>query len=287
MRRPCVLLLIVLASAACGRRAHDSQDAFRWEQEIPAGSTIHLRTRAGRIDVVPSDGRSARVAGSTHWVGRKDPIHFAWSQNGNDVYVCAMWTSRGDCDEHSDGLRGSDDSWLDMFSLFKRRSTNASATLQVSLPPGVRVDARTQNGSIALTGATNGVTARTVNGSINIEKSAGPVQAEGTNGSIQVALDSLAPGDKVVLRSVNGNATAVLPAGLEGSVQLSTVNGTVSTDFPINVEGDLRRNKIHGQIGNSSREVVLRTVNGNVSLLKQGEAQPAPASVAREPSQKN
>ena len=282
--RQSLLLLIVLTSAACGRRAHDSQDAFRWEQEIPPGSTIHVRTRSGRIDVVPSDGHSARVAGSTHWVGRKDPVRFAWSQSGNDVYVCALWTARGDCDEHHDGFRGGNDSWLDMFSLFKRRSTNVTATFRVSLPPGVRVDARTLTGSIAMQGATNGVTARTLNGSIDIEKSAGPVEVKGTNGSIEVALDSLAPEDRVVIESVNGNATAVLPSSLDGDVQLSTVNGQVRSDFPISTEGGWRRNKIHGQIGNSSREVLLRTVNGNVSLLKQGAAQPAPAGAARQRS---
>jgi putative adhesin len=286
MRRQ-LLMLIVVASAACGRRPHDSQDAFRWEQEIPPGATIHLRTRSGRIDVMPSDGHAASVVGSTHWVGRRDPIHFAWSQRGGDFYLCAMWTSRGRCDEHSDGLRGSDDSWLDMFSLFKRPSTNAAATLRVSLPPGVKVDARALNGSISMSGVTNGITARTANGSIEIQKSAGPVEAEGTNGSIEVALDSLAPDDRVVLRSVNGSATAVLPANLDGSVQLSTVNGTVTTDFPINAEGTLKRNKIHGQIGNSSREVLLRTVNGNVSLLKQGESQPAPAAAAHDRNQRS
>ena len=86
-----------------------------------------------------------------------------WSQSGNEFYVCAMWAKRGDCNEHSDGLRGSDDSWLDMFSLFKHRSTNAAATLRVALPPGVRVDARTLNGPISMNGATNGMTARTLN----------------------------------------------------------------------------------------------------------------------------
>jgi hypothetical protein len=285
MRRS-LLLLILLSAAACGQRAHDSQDAFQWEQEIPPGSTIHLRTRSGRIDVVPSDGRSARVAGSTHWIGRKDPIRFAWSQDGGDVYVCAMWASRGDCNEHSDGLRGSDDSWLDMFSLFKHRSTNAEATLRLSLPPGVKVDARTLNGSISMNGATNGIIARTVNGSIQIEKSAGSVEAKGTNGSIKVALDSLAPGDRVILENVNGSTTAVLPAGLDGSVQLSTVNGRARSDFPLNDEGNSRRNRIHGQIGNSSREVLLRTVNGDVSLLRQDEAQPAPAGAGRDQSRR-
>ena len=285
--RQSLLLLVLLGAAACGRRVHDAQDAFQWEQEIPPGSTIHLRTRSGRIDVVPSDGRSARLIGSTHWVGRKDPIRFAWSQNGSDVYLCAMWTARGDCNEHSDGLHGSDDSWLDMFSLFKRRSTNAAATLHVSLPSGVKVDARAINGSISMNGVTNGVTARTLNGSIHIERSAGAVEAEGTNGSVEVALDSLAPGDRVVVRSVNGNARAVLPATLDGDVQLSTVNGTVTSDFPINTSGTLKRNKIHGQIGNSSREVLLRTVNGNVSLLKPGDSQPAPATGERDHNQRS
>lgn len=280
------LLLLVVFSAACGRRAHDSQDAFRWEQEIPPGSTIHVRTRSGRIDVVPSVGHSASIAGSTHWIGGKDPVRFAWSQSGGDVYVCAMWTRRGDCNEHSDGLRGSDDSWLNMFSLFKHPSTNATASLRVSLPPGVKVDARTVNGSIAMNGATSGITARTLNGRIDIEKSAGPVQLKGTNGSIEVALDSLAPEDEVILESTNGNATAVLPPSLEGVVQLSTVNGTIRSDFPISTEGELRRNKLHGQIGNSSREVRLRTVNGNVSLLKQADVQPAPAGAAHDRNQK-
>lgn len=285
--RPSLLLLVLVATAACGRRAHDSQDAFRWEQEIPPGTTIHLRTRTGRIDVAPSDGQSLRVSGSTHWVGRKDPIHFAWSQSGNDVYVCAMWT-RGDCNEHSDALRGgSEDSWLDMFSLFKRRSTNAAASLHVSLPPGVKVDARTMNGSISMDGAMSGVTARTLNGSIHIDRSAGPVEAKGTNGSVEVALDSLAPGDRVILESVNGSATAILPSGLDGSVRLSTVNGAVKTDFPVSAEGELRRNELRGQIGNSSREVVLRTINGNVSLLKQSDAQPAPAGGPRDHNPKS
>jgi len=233
----------------------------------------------GRIDVSPVDGRSARIAGATRWVGRRDPIHFVWSREGNDVYVCALWTASGDCNEDSDGFGRAHHSWLDIFSLFKRQSTNATASLSVSLPAGVKVDARTLNGGISMHGATSGVTAHTVNGSINIEESAGPIEAKGTNGSIEVALDSLAPADAIVLESVNGSMTAKLPPGLEAEVQLSTVNGRVRSDFPITTDGEMTSRQLHGQIGKSSREVVLRTVNGNVTLLKQGESQPEPASL--------
>jgi hypothetical protein len=236
----------------------------------------------GRIEVIPADGRSARVAGSTHWVGRKDPIRFAAHRDGDDVYVCALWSSRGDCTDDR-GFSGSDHSWLDMFSLFKRRSTNAMASLRLSLPPGVRVDAHTMNGSISMVGATAGATARTLNGSINIEHSAGPIEARGTNGSIDVSLDSIGPDDELTLQSVNGSMTAVVPADFEGEVQLSTVNGGVRSDFPITTDGEISKHKLHGQIGSSSREVVLKTVNGNISLLKQSESTGAAESGADMP----
>ena len=284
MRSHSLVLLLLCSVAACGRRAHESRDAFRWEEEIPPGSTIHLGTITGRIDVVPAEGRSASVAGSTRWVGRKDPIHFAWRRDGNDVYVCALWTTGGDCGDENGGHFGSDHSWLDIFSLFKRRATNVVASLRVTLPPGVKVDAHTMNGTISMRGATAGVSAWVLNGSIEIEKSAGPIEAKGTNGSIEVALDSLAPDDRVLLQSVNGSMTAVLPPNLEGEVQLSTVNGTVKSDFPITASGEISNHRVRGQIGKSSREVLLKTVNGDVSLLKrQGDApggEPAPSDHA-------
>jgi hypothetical protein len=282
MRKLLSLLVLISAATACGRRAHDVPDAFRWEAEVEPGMTIHLRTITGRIEVTPTDGRSARIAGSTHWVGRQDPIHFSSSRDGDDVYICALWTTRGDCDEDSGSFRDSGHSWLDMFSLFKRRSTNAMASLRVSLPAGVKVDAHTMNGAISMVGATGGITARTLNGSIKIDRAAGPIEAKGTNGSIDVVVDSLGPEDAIILESVNGSMTAAVPPDLEGEVKLSTVNGGVHTEFPVTTEGELSRHSLHGQIGNSSREVVLKTVNGNVSLLKlQGKSRPEAPSVVR------
>ena len=274
------LLALLCAATACGRRTHDVPDAFRWEEEVAPGTTIHLRTLSGGIEVTPAAGRSARVAGSTHWVGRQDPVHFAWTREGSDIYVCALWTKRADCTEDSDGFARSGHSWLDMFSLFKRRPTNVVASLRLALPVGVKVDARATNGTITLHGATAGITAHALNGSINIANSSGPVEAKGTNANISVALDSLKPDDHVLLETVNGNMTASLPSSLDGDVELSTVNGRVRSDFPIRIYGDESRHKLHGQIGKSSREVLLRTVNGNVSLLKQPTMPPSEAAPA-------
>ena len=265
--RTLVSLLALCAVTACGRRAHDSPDAFRWEAEVEPGTTIHLRTGSGRIEVVPGSGRFARVSGSTHWVGRNDPIHFAWKRDGDEVYVCALRSTRGDCNENSKSF-GNGHSWLDIFSLFKRRSTDAAASFQVELPTAVKVDASTMNGSISLAGVTGGIEARTLNGSISISRAAGPIEAKATNGSIEAMVDSLGEDDPVVLEGVNGSMTAVLPADLEADVQLSTVNGGIRSDFAVTTEGELSKHRLRGQIGRSSREVVLKTVNGNVSLLR-------------------
>jgi hypothetical protein len=288
MRSLLPLLGLMCTMTACGRRAHDVQDAFRWEAELEPGTTIHLRTVTGHIEITPADGRFARIAGSTHWVGRRDPVHFAWSRDGDEVYVCALWASNRDCNDEDDGFAGSDRSWLNIFSLFKRRPTNVSASLRVVLPPGVKVDAHTMNGPITMVGATGGITARTLNGSIKIDHSAGPVEAKGTNGSIDVSLDSLGPEDAVVLQSVNGSMTAIMPPSLEGDVELKTVNGGVRSDFSISGDGELTSHSLRGQIGNSSREVVLKTVNGDVSLLKlqavRGGNAPSPAPTRRRKS---
>lgn len=268
-------LLALCAVMACGRRAHDSPDAFRWEAELEPGTTIHLRTGSGRIDVIPGSGRFARVSGATHWVGRNDPIHFAWKHDGDELYVCAQRSNRGDCDEDGGSFGDSGHSWLDIFSLFKRRSTNAMASFRVELPSQIKVDASTMNGTISLAGVTGGISARTLNGSIDINHAAGPVEAKSTNGSIDAVIDSLGSEDEVALEGVNGSITAVLPADLEAEVELRTVNGGIRSDFAVTTEGELSKHRLRGQIGSSSRDVLLKTVNGNVSLLRRpGEETP-------------
>ena len=266
--RTLVSLLALCALTACGRRAHDSPDAFRWSAELEPGTTVHLRTGSGRIDVTPGSSRFARVTGATHWVGRNDPIHFAWKRDGDEVYVCALRSSRSECDEDSDSFGDSGHSWLDIFSLFKRRSTNAMASFRVELPSQVKVDVGTMNGTISLLGVTGGISARTLNGSIDINHAAGAVDAKSTNGSIDAVIDSLGSDDEVSLEGVNGSMTAVLPPDLEAEVELRTVNGGIRSDFEVTTQGELSKHRLQGQIGSSSREIVLKTVNGNVSLLR-------------------
>ena len=146
----------------------------------------------------------------------------------------------------------------------------AEATVKRAAAPletDTRGSTSSMNGAISLAGVTGGIDARTVNGSINISHVAGPIEAKATNGTIEAVVDSLGEDDPIVLEGVNGSMTAVLPADVEAQVQLSTVNGGIRSDFAVTTEGELSKHRLRGQIGSSSREVVLKTVNGNVSLL--------------------
>ena len=264
--RSITLLALLCTIGACRGRVHDVRDAFHWQEELPPGSTLHLRTSTGRIEVSPAHGTTASVVGSKRWAGR-DAVHFSWERNGNDVWVCAMTGSGGNCGRD---YRASSDhgSWLDMFSLFKHRPTHVEASLSVELPAGVQVDARSNMGEVEVHGTKAGVAARTLNGSISIDGAAGPIDARTVNGGIDVQLDSLGPDDAVSLESVNGPLTAKLPAGTQGAVELSTINGPVETDFPLTASGQMSPHNIRGRIGNSSRTIRLHTVNGGIELLK-------------------
>lgn len=277
------LVVLLCALGACQGRTHDVPDAFHWQTELPPGSTLHLRTSTGRIEVTPAHDATVNVVGSKRWVGRKDAIHFSWARNGKDVWVCAMTGAGGNCGRD---YRASSDhrSWLDMFSLFKRRPSHMEASLSVELPPNVQLDARSMMGDVEVHGARAGVGARTINGSISIDSAAGQIDARTVNGGIEVQLDSLGPTDAVSLETVSGALTATVPPSTEGTVELSTVNGSVQTDFPLTASGEMSGHKVRGQIGSSSRVIRLRTVNGAVELLKEGGnsgEQPPPASSMR------
>jgi hypothetical protein len=259
----------LLATTACGRHARED-NAFRWTTQLPPGSVVHLRDGSGNITVRRAAGTEAVVNGVRQWRRGRDPgLRFAVTQDGNDYYICAMWRGSGKC--AASGYRGRrTGGFLSMFSLF-HRSADATAQIVAELPADVSVDARTTTGSVQVDGMAGGVTARVTNGTVQAWNVSGPLALSATNGNVRVTVDSLAPGDSVILTTTNGTVRAELPAGLQGAFDLSTVNGSVSSDFPIPAATRGRASRhLEGQIGQSSRVVRLRAVNGTVTLTSRG-----------------
>lgn len=255
--------------AACGRRAREDTP-FRWTSQLAPGSVVHLRDGFGSITVRRAAGTDAVVTGMRQWRrGRRPDLQFAVRQDGKDYYICAMWRGSGKC--AASGYRGQrSGGLLSMFSLF-HRSSDATAKIVAELPPNVAVDARTTLGSVDVDGVTAGVTAHAVNGTVRAYNVAGPLSLSTTNGNVRLSADSLAPTDSVSLTTTNGTVRAELPPSVQGLFDLSTVNGSVTSDFPIPsaTSGRVGRH-LEGQIGQSSRPVKLRAVNGTVTLTSRG-----------------
>ena len=272
-RAPIVVALLCIVAASC-RRSHEDPEAFRWQERLPAGATLHLRNMDGSIEVAPADDSLTHVTGSTRWTqGRGDAVQFLWTRDGNDVYLCAVWGRNGQCDARGYRSTRRRKSLLDLLSLF-RRGSDAVAMLAVELPRDIRVDASTVTGGIQIEGAMAGVTATAVNGPISIEGSAGPMTARSTNGSVRASLDSIGDDEPIRLESVNGSVEAELPPYVEGEVRLATTNGRVHTDFDV-VTNSRSNRSLRGRIGDSSREILLRTTNGGVTLTKRDDTHDA------------
>ena len=68
--------------------------------------------------------------------------------------------------------------------------------------------------------------------------------------------------------SVHGSVTVEVPASLGAEVELSSVTGRVETEFPVTLTGRIDPRRLRATIGDGSRHVRLRTVNGNVDLRR-------------------
>ena len=262
-RAAAVLFASVVSSGCWRHREHNVANAWQWTEQLPPGATIHLRNTSGSINVRPASGDVATVVGSKRWrFGRERDVQFVVKSVGNDTYVCAVWGSRGQCDENGYHSRS-----RSMFRFFGIHwGTDVAADLRLELPEGVKVDAQTTNGTILIAGARAGGMAKTVNGSVVVRQSAGAFDVSSVNGSIRFALDSVNAADTLNLETTNGSVRAELPSTFTGAVSLSTVNGGLHTDMPVTATGSLSRRSLDGRIGSGQQLIRVRTVNGGITL---------------------
>src|SRR5689334_19210115 len=262
--RSVLLVCATAVSSGCWRhREREVANAWQWSEPLPAGATIHLRNMNGSIRVRPTSGDQAMVVASKRWrFGRDGDVQFVEKRVGNDVYVCAVWGSRGQCDENGYRSRA-----RGLFRFFGFHwGTDATANLRLDLPAGLKVDAQTSNGSVDIAGARSGGSARTVNGTVVVRQSSGAFDVSSVNGSIRVALDSVNATDTLNLETTNGSVRAELPSTFSGAVSLSTVNGGLHTDMPVTTTGALTRRNLDGRVGDGQQLVRIRTVNGGITL---------------------
>lgn len=289
-----VSLAVFAATLPARSESAERQDDFRWDEEVPAGSTLRVFTVAGTVTVRPSDGRAARVRGETRNEG-DDRIRYVTQRAGDGVRICAVREGAA-CEEN--GISSSGRGWGD------RRRARANFTIEV--PRGVVVRVSSGNGDVRVDGATadvhatsgngdvsvgsgaatvratsgNGavrvdaargpVNATSGNGRVSVSTAVGPVEASTGNGAIDVSMASLRGSDDLEFSSGNGSITLTLPRDFSAELDASTGNGGVDSEFPMRVQGRMSPQRVRATIGDGGRRLQVSTGNGTIRLRRAG-----------------
>jgi hypothetical protein len=148
---------------------------------------------------------------------------------------------------------------------FFGRSGSAEVSYQVTLPPGVSVEAETVNGRIAASKRTGDLVLSTVNGAVKVEGQDGPLKVNTVNGSVEVSF--AAAMRQASLETVNGSVTVT--CGKDSSIRcaLQTTNGRIQSEFPVTIEGKWGPKEARGSINGGKESLAVETVNGDVRLF--------------------
>ena len=251
------LALALATGGTPGAAAEQASGApdFRWQGNVEAGRTVTVRGVNGSITATRGSGEVVVEAMKT--ARRSDPadVTIEVVEDREGILVCAVypsgWFRQNRC------ARGGS-------YRMSSRSNDVEVAFTVSVPDGVRLDARNTNGDVRVSGLSGDVTARTVNGDIKAE-STGSVSASTVNGSIDAALGTPL-GENVSFNTVNGRVRLTLPDGIDADLSLKTVNGRIDSDFPVEVRGRWGPRSASGRLGQGGPEIDVATVNGGIEL---------------------
>ncbi len=157
----------------------------------------------------------------------------------------------------------------------------------IQMPREGKVNLRTGDGNIDLTGFKGEMELHTGDGAETLESVDGRLQAETGDGNIRAdgrfdelelktgdghvevraaAGSSLASGWR--LETGDGNVTLDVPGEFAADVDLHTSDGHIDLDLPIVTEGQLHQNEIRGKLNGGGSLLTIRTGDGSIHLGK-------------------
>ena len=139
----------------------------------------------------------------------------------------------------------------------------------IFVPEGLKaVFLSTQNGEIRVKGNYGQVDLKTTNGDIDFGGEFSGCQLKTANGDIDVYLKDTLKGN-LSAASTNGAISITLKPGSSFQVDGKTVTGSVSSDFNTTSSSDGAGSILEGTVAEGTYKLDLRTVNGEIQLLKQ------------------
>lgn len=197
---------------------------------------------------------------------------------------------------------------LDRFIKLLTEGRRHRCTVAVTAPPGAKVDVSCVSAPVVVSGFEGGTRIKTVSGDVTLSKLGTEVDVKTVSGDIQakniaaelklksvsgdaavvdgscrwvdakavsgdVLLDlDLDPSGSYDVQTVSGDVSLRTTSEPNLSIDVKTVSGTFISDFgPVTSEGGGRRN-VHHVIGNGGARLWVKTVSGDLRLVRGREA---------------
>jgi len=164
---------------------------------------------------------------------------------------------------------------------------NQRVDVDIHMPREGRVNLRTGDGEIRLSGlkgamelesGDGGEDINGVDGNLRAHTGDGHIRAEGrfdqldlSSGDGRVDARAMA-GSKAAadwsIRTGDGSVTLQVPDNFAADVNLHTGDGHISLDMPVTVEGSLKNNDIRGKLNGGGSQLTIHTGDGSIRLEK-------------------
>lgn len=258
------LTLFILAICAVALPA--AADDWSKTYTITGKPDLRVETSDANIRVSTWDQNTieARVTTTRYKIG-EGGIHIDEHQSGDSVEIEVRYPHRGitiDWGQHR-------------------------VDIEIHMPREGRVNLRTGDGRIELSGLKGEMDLHSGDGSETLDSLDGKLRASTGDGHIRASgrfdeldlktgdghLDVRATSGSVLasgwkLETGDGSVTLEVPGDLPADVDLHTSDGHIDLDIPVTTDGKLREHEIHGKMNGGGGLIFIHTGDGSIHLLK-------------------
>lgn len=259
---------LALAVLALGLAASLPAFAEEWSKtyNVSGRPSLHIETSDANIRVNTWDQRTieARVITTRYKIG-EDGIRVDEHQNGDAVDIEVRFP------HHDFGF-----SW-----------GNRRVDIVIQMPREGKVNLRTGDGKIELSGLKGEMDLHSGDGSEILDSVDGKLHASTSDGHIRAngRFDELelktgdghvdvraASGSSLAtnwkLETGDGNVSLELPSELAADVDLHTGDGHIDLEMPVTTSGQVREGEVHGKINGGGSLLSIHTGDGSIHLRK-------------------
>ncbi|MCK4835839.1 MAG: DUF4097 family beta strand repeat protein [Candidatus Aminicenantes bacterium] len=157
---------------------------------------------------------------------------------------------------------------LKVFTKRIKKQSTAKVNFYVKVPKNLKsLKLNSVNGQIEIDGQLRMIKSKTVNGNIHFKGVASDSEFYAINGGVFFIFQERLKGN-ISAETVNGTVKIELQKDSSFRIKGSTLNGGIKNDFNVAVESKFIGSKITGTINQGQYNIKLKTVNGNIKLLK-------------------